>query len=94
MLLTHWAGRRIPRALAQTPGKVRYIIDLGGTCKATVNAPRLAKLPDHGIVINAARGEIIDQDALFAELKSGRLRAGLDVLVGDNYLPAGHEAHT
>ncbi len=62
--------------------------------EASVNAERLAMLPDHGIIINAARGEIIDQDALFAELKSGRLRAGLDVLVGDNYFPKGHEAHT
>jgi phosphoglycerate dehydrogenase-like enzyme len=61
--------------------------------RGSVTAARLAKLPDHGIIINAARGEIIDQEALFAELKSGRLRAGLDVLVGDNYLPAGHEAH-
>ncbi len=62
--------------------------------EGSVTAELLAKLPDHGIVINAARGEIIDQEALFAELKTGRLRAGLDVLVADNYLPMGHEAHT
>jgi len=61
---------------------------------ASIDANRLARLPDHGIVINAARGEIIEQDALFAELQSGRLRAGLDVLVNDNYLPQGHPAHT
>lgn len=67
---------------------------LSDETRGSVNAGRLAKLPDHGIIINAARGEIIDQDALFAELKSGRLRAGLDVLVNDDYLPAGHEAHT
>ena len=67
---------------------------LSDETRGSVTAARLAKLPDHGIVINAARGEIIDQDALFAELKSGRLRAGLDVLVNDDYLPQGHEAHT
>lgn len=67
---------------------------LSDETRGSVNADRLAKLPDHGIIINAARGEIIDQDALFAELKCGRLRAGLDVLVDDNYLPEGHEAHT
>lgn len=67
---------------------------LSDETRGSVTAERLAKLPDHGIIINAARGEIIDQDALFSELKAGRLRAGLDVLVKDDYLPEGHEAHT
>ncbi len=66
---------------------------LSDETRGSVTAARLAKLPNLGIIINAARGEIIEQDALFAELKSGRLRAGLDVLVKDDYLP-GHEAHT
>ena len=44
--------------------------------------------------LGRVHGELVDQDALFAELKSGRLRAGLDVLAGDDYLPEGHEAHT
>ncbi|RMD82750.1 MAG: hypothetical protein D6820_03250 [Lentisphaerae bacterium] len=60
------------------------------TCKS-VTGELLAKLPDQGVVINTARGAIIDQDALFAELKSGRLRAGLDVLDPD-WLPEDHEA--
>lgn len=67
---------------------------LSDETRGSVTAALLSKLPDHGIIINAARGEIIDQPALFAELKSGRLRAGLDVLVNDDYLPQGHEAHT
>ena len=67
---------------------------LSDETKGSVNAARLAMLTDHGIIINAARGEIIDQEALFVELKSVRLRAGLDVLVKDDYLPPGHEAHT
>lgn len=58
----------------------------------SVTAELLAKLPDHGIIINAARGGIIDQDALFAELKSGRLRAGLDVLTNGDVVPADHES--
>ncbi|MHC4916330.1 MAG: NAD(P)-dependent oxidoreductase [Planctomycetota bacterium] len=57
----------------------------------SVTAELLALLPDGGVVINTARGAIIDQPALFDELRSGRLRAGVDVLWPDD-LPAGHEA--
>lgn len=59
----------------------------------SVTADLLAKLPDQGIVINTARGAIIDQPPFFAELKAGRLRAGLDVLDPDG-LPPDHEART
>ena len=47
--------------------------------EGSVTAGLLAKLPRHGVVVNTARGAIIDQPALMAELESGRLRAGLDV---------------
>ena len=57
----------------------------------SVTAEMLAMLPEHGIIINTARGAILDQDALFAELESGRLRAGLDVLDPDS-LPVDHPA--
>lgn len=58
----------------------------------TVTRELLARLPDGGIVINTARGGIIEQDALFAELLNGRLRAGLDVLAPDHvdYLEPDH----
>lgn len=59
----------------------------------TVTADLLRKLPRHGVVINTARGGIVDQDALFAELATGRLRAGLDVLDPDS-LAAGHPARS
>ena len=45
-----------------------------------IKAEHLAKLPRDGIIINTARGGIIDQDALMAEVASGRIRAGIDVL--------------
>lgn len=59
--------------------------------RGSVTAEILALLPDHGVVVNTARGAIFDQDALFAELQSGRLRAGLDVLEPDQ-LPPDHPA--
>jgi phosphoglycerate dehydrogenase-like enzyme len=44
-----------------------------------VDAPFLAALPDACVLINASRGEVVDTAALLAELRSGRLRAALDV---------------
>lgn len=64
---------------------------LSDETRGSVTAELLSLLPDHGVIINVARGEIIDQDALFAELKTGRLRAGLDVLAGNDSVPADHE---
>jgi len=52
--------------------------------QGSVGATQLARLPDAGIVVNTARGAIIDQAALFAEVARGRLRAGLDVLDPDH----------
>lgn len=45
----------------------------------SVTAELLARLPDQGILINTARGGIVDHEALTREVCSGRLRAGLDV---------------
>ncbi len=45
-----------------------------------LNADLIALLPDGAIVVNASRGAVVDDDALIAALKSGKLTAaGLDV---------------
>ena len=44
-----------------------------------LNRERLAMLQDGAVVINIARGSLIDLDALTREVKSGRLRCALDV---------------
>jgi lactate dehydrogenase-like 2-hydroxyacid dehydrogenase len=45
-----------------------------------LNAARIALLPAGAIVVNASRGAVIDDDALIAALKGGRVAAaGLDV---------------
>lgn len=80
--------------LFDTSEAVIVLAGLTPETRGSIDAARLARLPDHGIVINVARAEIIDQPALFAELKAGRLRAGLDVYGVHDGLPADHEART
>ncbi|MBS28031.1 MAG: D-glycerate dehydrogenase [Alphaproteobacteria bacterium] len=49
-----------------------------------LNAERIAMLPDGAIVVNIARGELVDDDALVAALGSGKVAAaGLDVFNGE-----------
>lgn len=49
-----------------------------------LNAAAIARLPDGAIVVNTARGDMVDDSALIAALKSGKLRAaGLDVFAGE-----------
>ncbi len=59
------------------------------TTRQSVTADMLALMPDHGILVNTARGAIVDHAALAREVCSGRLRAGLDVSDPEP-LPADH----
>ena len=54
-----------------------------------VDARFLGQMHDGALLVNAARGSIVDTAALVAELQAGRLRAALDVTEPEP-LPAGH----
>jgi glyoxylate reductase len=56
--------------------------------RGLIDARRLALLRDGACFVNTARGEIVDESALVAELVSGRLRAGLDVFTHEPHVPA------
>jgi phosphoglycerate dehydrogenase-like enzyme len=68
-------------------------VPLTDETRGLLGRARLAALPDGALVINLARGEVLDQEALAAELARGRLRAALDVSVPDP-LPPGDPLRT
>ncbi len=65
------------------------VVPLDDSTRGLVSRERLALLPDRALVVNAARGGIIDEQALLDELTADRLRAALDVAVPDP-LPTDH----
>ncbi len=56
-----------------------------------LNAKRIAMLPKGAVVVNTARGPVIDDDALIAALQSGHVAAaGLDVFDGEPKINPGY----
>ena len=53
--------------------------------EAFMNKDKLAIMKDDAVLINTARGSIVDEDALYSEVSSGRLRAAFDVFWQEPY---------
>jgi phosphoglycerate dehydrogenase-like enzyme len=65
------------------------ITPLSDSTRGLVGREVLAALPDGALVVNVARGAVVDSEALTAEVVSGRLRAAVDVFDPEP-IPAGH----
>jgi phosphoglycerate dehydrogenase-like enzyme len=78
----------LPRLLPEAD-VVILIVPLTEETRGLVDADFLARMKDDALLVNVARGPVVDTDALLAELTSGRLSAAVDV-TDPEPLPAGH----
>ncbi|KHL25248.1 dehydrogenase [Croceibacterium mercuriale] len=77
-----------PEALAEACDVLVAIVPGGTETRHLVDAAVLAALGPQGILINVARGSVVDQAALVAALQSGTiLAAGLDVFEDEPHVP-------
>ncbi|MBK8469991.1 MAG: 2-hydroxyacid dehydrogenase [Actinomycetales bacterium] len=68
---------------------VVLVTPLSDATRGLVDASFLSAMPDGALLVNIARGAIVDTDALLAQTSTGRLRAALDV-TDPEPLPTGH----
>ena len=80
--------RRELDALLAESDLVSIHVPLTDETEGLIDARRLGLLRDGASLVNTARGEIVDEPALVAELVSGRIRAGLDVFAHEPKVPA------
>jgi phosphoglycerate dehydrogenase-like enzyme len=66
-------------ALLPDADAVVMLTPLTDATRGLIGVAELAGMHDGALLINAARGPVVDRDALLAEVSTGRLRAVLDV---------------
>jgi glyoxylate reductase len=62
-------------------------VPLAAETRGLISRERLALLKDGATLVNTARGGVVDEEALVAELVSGRITAGLDVFAHEPHVP-------
>jgi phosphoglycerate dehydrogenase-like enzyme len=69
---------RLP-ALLVDADVVIVIAPLTEETEGLIGADALARMPDGSLLVNVARGKLVDTEALVAETAAGRIRAAMDV---------------
>jgi phosphoglycerate dehydrogenase-like enzyme len=82
------AVEKLP-ALLERADIVVILLPLTAATRGLLDADLLSRLRDGALLVNAARGPIVDTEALLPLLRSGRVRAALDV-TDPEPLPADH----
>jgi phosphoglycerate dehydrogenase-like enzyme len=89
----HVHGTQELVALAATADVMVVITPLTTQTRHLINARVLAALPAGALVVNVARGAVVDSDALTAEVVKGRLKCAIDVFDPEP-IPADHPLWT
>ena len=76
-----------PGALAERSDVLSVHLASTPETRRIVDGELLDRLPDGAILINTARGDIVDEAALIERLEAGRLSAGLDVYANEPTVP-------
>lgn len=86
------AAAALPDLLG-TADVVVLAVPLDDSTRGLVDTSFLARMRDGSLLVNVARGPVVDTDALVAAVASGRVRAALDVTEPEP-LPLGHPLWT
>jgi len=74
--------------MAKAVDTLMVIVPGGPSTAKMINADVLKALGPRGVIINVARGSVVDEEAMIAALKSGSiLAAGLDVFANEPTVP-------
>lgn len=84
-----WQAPALDAALAQADIVACAVPDTPRT-RNTFDAARLARLPAGALFLNFGRGSLLDESALAAMLRDGRLRGAVIDVTRDEPLPPGH----